>query len=123
MASNRIMKDPRSTGRRRARKELFDSYVQFKCVGCSRTSIEPPKDAPKHFDEIWPEENRVLTNSLQADHETKDMESNDISVLNWRCSSCHKIHDLLTEKGESTVTSSLWGDGAGTDSTPTIGIW
>lgn len=117
------MQDPRSTGRRRARKELFDNYVPFKCVDCGKTSKEPPKDAPKHFDEIWPEELRVLGNSLQADHETKDMESNDVSVLNWRCSSCHKIHDLQTEVGQSTVNTSIWGDDESTDSDPTIGIW
>ena len=123
MASNREMLDPRSTGRRRARKELFDNYVDFACIDCGKTSKEPPKDAPKHFDEIWPEENRVLNHSLQADHETKDMESNDISVINWRCASCHKLHDLQTEAGTSTVNTSVWGDEAATDSQPTMDIW
>ena len=95
--------DWRSTGRRKARKELFTNYVEFKCVDCGRTSIKPPMDAPSWFDEIWPEENRVLDYSLQADHESKDVTNNDINVLAWRCSPCHKKHDSQTGKGESTV--------------------
>lgn len=97
------IKDWRSTGRRKARKELFANYVEFKCIDCGRTSIDPPKDAPLWFDEIWPEENRVLAYSLQADHESKDLTNNDINELAWRCSSCHKTHDSKTEKGVSTV--------------------
>ena len=130
----RDMKDPRSTGRRRARKELYDNYVPFMCVGynkpdgstveCGKTSIIPPKDAPSHFEEIWPTENRVLTNSLQADHETKDVESNDIQHLNWRCSSCHKFQDSLTAAGEATKKNNqLWADDGEGDSEPAIGIW
>lgn len=95
--------DWRSTGRRKARKELFNSYVDFKCVDCNKTSLVPPKDRPPWFDEIWPEENRVLTYSLQADHETKDLTTNVVEFLAWRCSPCHKAHDKQTEKGESTV--------------------
>ncbi len=75
---------------------------------CGKTSIEPPKDAPRYFEEIWPEENRVLKNSLQADHESKDLEANDIQYVNWRCSSCHKLQDNETEKGEATVANSMW---------------
>jgi len=110
------MIDPRSTGRRRARKELYESYMPFKCAGytkdgitvaCGKTSVIPPKDAPSWFDEIWPEENRVLHHSLQADHESKDMEANDINSLNWRCASCHAIQDRQTEKGVSSVTMDL----------------
>lgn len=119
----REMKDPRSTGRRRARKELFNNYISYECVDCGVTSAEPPKDAPSHFTEIWPEANRTLKCSLQADHESKDMESNDISQLNWRCPSCHKKHDLLTGKGVSTVNTSIWADDEEADSEPTIGIW
>lgn len=106
------IKDWRSTGRRKARKELFNNYAEFKCVGyikdgkvipCGKTSKEPPKDAPPWFDEIWPEENRVLDYSLQADHESKDVMQNDINHLNWRCAPCHKMQDKQTEKGERTV--------------------
>jgi phage FluMu protein Com len=102
------IKDWRSTGRRKARKALFNAYVEFKCCDCGKTSIEPPKDAPPWFEEIWPEENRVLDYSLQADHESKDMQFNDVSELNWRCASCHKLHDSQTEKGTSTIQTSFW---------------
>lgn len=111
------IKDWRSTGRRKARKVLFESYRPFVCVGyilngtqyhCGKTTIEPPKDAPSWFDEIWPEENRVLS-QLQADHESKDVTSNDEEFLNWRCPSCHKKQDQQTEKGQATVTIDYWG--------------
>lgn len=95
--------DWRSTGRRKARRELYLNYVPFMCVDCGRTSKEPPKDAPTWFDEIWPEENRVLDYSLQADHESKDWTNNDVNFLNWRCAPCHKEHDKQTGIGESTV--------------------
>jgi len=62
----------------------------------------PPKDAPRHFAEIWPEEMREVS-QLQVDHEDKDYTNNELTNLNWRCPSCHKLHDLMTEKGESTV--------------------
>lgn len=108
------IKDWRSTGRRKARKELFANYVPFMCVGteehdCGKTSKKPPMDAPPWFEELWPEENRVLDYSLQADHETKDVTNNDINELAWRCAACHKEHDIKTEKGVSTkkTTSSI----------------
>ena len=113
----RSMVDVRSTGRRRARKELYEARIPFRCVGytidgvlttCGKTVKVPPKDAPEWFDEIWPEANRVLTNSLQADHESKDLEANDIQFLNWRCSSCHKLQDNETEKGVGTIDTDLW---------------
>lgn len=106
--------DWRSTGRRKARKELFVNYVSFECVGytkpdgtkvkCGKTTIKPPQDAPPWFDEIWPESNRVLTpQALQADHETKDVTQNSIQDLNWRCASCHKLQDSQTAKGVQTT--------------------
>lgn len=97
------IKDWRSTGRRKARSTLFKARIDYKCVDCGRTSIEPPKDAPSWFAEIWPEEQRVLAYSLQADHETKDYSANDLEQVNWRCQPCHKKHDAQTEKGESTI--------------------
>ena len=95
--------DWRSTGRRRARKELFDNYIPFRCVGCGKTSKVPPKDAPKHFDDIWPNENRILEYSLQANHKTKNYQDNDVSLLEWVCQPCHKERDNVTGKGESTI--------------------
>lgn len=97
--------DWRSTGRRKARRALYKAFVEYKCVGCGVTSKEPPKDAPKHFAEIWPENNRSLNYQLQADHETKDYTNNEVEFLNWRCEPCHKEHDKQTNKGESTRDS------------------
>lgn len=96
------IKDIRSTGRRRARLTLFRSRRDFKCVDCGKTTTRPPEDAPAWFDEIWPLEKREVT-QLQADHETKDLLDNDESLLEWRCPSCHKIHDSTTAVGESTI--------------------
>lgn len=93
--------DIRSTGRRRARKALFNAHEPYVCADCGLTVTEPPKDAPPWFDELWPEEGRVLS-MLQADHEDKDLSFNDESGLNWRCPSCHKKRDQQTGKGEST---------------------
>ena|SRR5882724_8703947 len=101
--------DWRSTGRRKARKELFVNYVDYKCTDCGRSTIEPPKDAPPWFEELWPEEKRVLTSQLEADHETKDLTVNDINDLNWRCKSCHKLRDMQTEKGISTKEEEDFG--------------
>lgn len=105
-------KDVRSTGRKRARAVLFNIRRPFFCVGyedpdgqhhpCGKTSQEPPKDAPSFFNEIWPEENRVLGYTLQADHENKNLLDDDPANLNWRCASCHKLSDQQTEKGVST---------------------
>lgn len=117
MASDDKIIDWRSTGRRKARRELFNNYVPFKCEGipedgivCGKTTTAPPKDAPPWFDEIWPEENRVLSpQSLQADHKTKDVTQNDVAVLAWRCASHHKIIDSRTSVGQSQITDPLRG--------------
>lgn len=110
MARDDKIIDWRSTGRRKARRALFNARIEFKCAGytsteghffeCGKTTTEPPKDAPKFFEEIWPEEFRVLSpQALQADHESKDLQINDVDELNWRCASCHKLQDKQTEKG------------------------
>lgn len=106
------IKDWRSTGRRKARRELYRNYVEYSCVGfkeesCGKTSKEAPKDAPSWFEEIWPETQRVLEYQLQADHEDKDVTNNDISNLNWRCAYHHKMSDKQTAKGVSTITIRL----------------
>lgn len=108
MKNEDMIQDWRSTGRRRARKVLFDSFTPFACVDCGRTSKSPPKDAPRHFDEIWPEELRELDYSLQADHLTKDLRNNSEEDVVWRCEPCHKKSDSKTEKGESTIDKGLW---------------
>lgn len=95
--------DWRSTGRRKARRELYANYVPYECTDCQISTTKPPMDAPKHFEEIWPEGNRTLESQLQADHEDKNVQNNDIRNLKWRCPSHHKLHDNLSEKGQSTV--------------------
>jgi hypothetical protein len=107
LVQTKPMQDPRSTGRRRARKVLYENYVPYVCVDCECTSGVRPKDAPEWFEEIWPirekmELGLVVWSTLQADHEDKDVTNNVIENVNWRCASCHKIHDSQTEKGVST---------------------
>jgi len=118
MARDETILDWRSTGRRKARRALFNARIEFSCVGytdaqgryhpCGKTTRVPPKDAPSFFDEIWPTEKRVLSpQSLQADHESKELQNNDVEDLNWRCSSCHKLADIQTAKGESRIENDL----------------
>lgn len=108
MAKDHNVKDWRSTGRRKARRALYKSWVDYVCSDCGVTSRTPPKDAPGHFADIWPiiqklTEGKVIDAQLQADHESKDLTNNDIGFLNWRCPSCHKKRDSQTDKGETTV--------------------
>lgn len=117
------IKDWRSTGRRKARKALYTSYVSYECSDCSKTSVEPPKDAPTWFEEIWPEHNRVLDYSLQADHETKDVQNNEVENLAWRCAGCHKKRDSQTEKGESTIQTNFWGNTPVEEDSPKGNFW
>jgi hypothetical protein len=102
------IKDWRSTGRRIGRRVLYENWVDYECVDCGVSPVIPPKDAPSHFEEIWPEGNRTTLSQLQVDHEDKDYTNNDFSNLNWRCPQCHKLHDMQTEKGVSTVKSTSW---------------
>jgi hypothetical protein len=90
----------RSTGRKRGRKTLFLERISFECDFCGRTSKKPPPDAPEWFDEIWPEERRVLDYSLQVNHISKDISDNDPANLEWLCADCHKWKDSQTAKGE-----------------------
>ena len=102
------IKDWRSTGRRKARRALYAGYVPYKCVHCGKTSKEPPKDAPHHFEEIWPEENRVLDYQLQADHESKDYENNELDYINWKCAPCHQKDDRAVPKDQPQRTVNYW---------------
>ena len=102
------IKDWRSTGRRKARRVLYNAYVPYKCVHCGKTTIEPPKDAPKHFDDIWPTEARVLIDQLQADHESKDYQNNELDYINWKCRKCHRADDRKTEKGVAQRSVNYW---------------
>ena len=108
------IKDWRSTGRRKARRELYANYVPYRCVGyllpggsrynCGKTTKEPPKDAPAWFSEIWPDNLRVLDVQLEADHESKDYRNNELDYINWKCKSCHRLDDNQTDKGVAQKT-------------------
>jgi len=110
--------DWRSTGRRKARRALYQARVSYECIGhrlpngsrkqCGKTSIEPPKDAPKYFDELWPEEHRVLKYQLQADHADKDYENNDLDNIDWKCQPCHKKDDSSTGVGVPQESRNYW---------------
>lgn len=102
------VQDWRSTGRKRGRRILYETRREFKCIGvpelgveCGKTVVEPPPDAPSWFEDIWPEEMRVLTSTLQVDHLSKDYTDNDPANLEWACASCHRLSDNLTEPGVS----------------------
>jgi hypothetical protein len=106
--------DWRSTGRRKARRELFGAYIDFKCEDCGVTNIEPPKDAPVWFDDIWPFTDRNLRNDLnpayglQADHISKDYTNNTVENVVWRCPKHHKQADVKTKKGEAQKKINYW---------------
>lgn len=100
--------DWRSTGRRKARRELYNNYVSYKCNYCGVTSKDPPKDAPGHFDEIWPRERRLLDYPLQANHKTKDFTINELPFIEWACQPCHKKADKQTAVGVSTIKRDLF---------------
>ena len=102
------IKDWRSTGRRKARRELYAAFVEYKCVHCGKTTKEPPKDAPRHFEDIWPEENRVLDYQLQADHESKDYTNNELDYINWKCAPCHQKDDRAVKPGEAQKSINYW---------------
>jgi len=105
----KLVVDWRSTGRKRLRKALFEEEVPYKCNQCGRTSVKPPPDAPPYFEDIWPEEKRVLAYSLQANHINKDITDNDPANGEWLCALCHKALDSMSAVGE--IDSSEYGYG------------
>ena len=109
MASDDKIIDWRSTGRRKARRTLYNQNMEFKCQDCNKTTKEPPKDAPKHFEDLWPLEKRVLNSrSLQADHVDKDVTNNAIENVTWRCASCHKLADMQSDVGISQTRDEIF---------------
>lgn len=102
---NKEPKDLRSTGRKRARKVIFETRRPWECRICKKSTINPPPDAPEWFDEMWPEGNRVLesTYSLQVQHINKQLMDVDPVNLEVLCASCHKLEDSQTSKGVSLI--------------------
>jgi hypothetical protein len=101
------IKDWRSTGRRRGRRVLYEAYESYECSNCHVTVKNPPKDAPDHFEEIWPEKFRVLDSQLQVQHMTKELQDNTEEFLKWMCPSCHKLEDNTTLKGEHSCSAGV----------------
>lgn len=106
------IKDPRSTGRKRARRTLFNTKRLYACQICGITSRLRPPEAPNNFEEFWPLESglseatllKTTTKSaLQANHINKNVLDNDPANLEWLCPPCHKKKDLTTSVGESVI--------------------
>lgn len=100
--TKRIPKDLRSTGRRRARKALFDSGITFECAHCGAVPQVMPKDFPRKNPPPLGRSSKTCTR-LEAQHKNKDMSDNDVGNLEFLCPSCHKNADKVTAKGVSTV--------------------
>lgn len=103
------MKDPRSTGRRRLRKALFDARIPFICNVCGHGPKQLPMDFPRSLMEEFefaPVGDRDKSR-LEANHINKDWWDNDESNGEWLCPSCHKKKDGQTEKGISVVDSDI----------------
>lgn len=91
--------DPRSTQRKRARKILFRSGIDYVCVDCKCSPERLPPDAPRHLRLALVGKRTV--SGLQANHINKVILDNDLVNLEWLCPSCHKKKDKQTKVGES----------------------
>lgn len=101
--------DPRSTGRKRARRVLLKEVEQgereFHCE-CNEESHD------WHGSPCgWvPNPNKPLgrDNNLDADHRNKNWLDNDPVNLTWLCRKCHRALDRSTGKGETRIEDE-WG--------------
>jgi hypothetical protein len=91
----KIPKDPRSTGRKRARTVLKRVGRPYKCAECG-----------------WSPKEQSRSDTLDANHKNKNILDNDPANLEWLCRSCHKKEDSQTAKGEMSEDSykALYGD-------------
>lgn len=116
--SDKIPKDPRSTGRKRGRAALEKQGRPYWCrstldggfktetiggkpAGCGRSPSEP--NAPGG---MYP---GMAT--LQVNHINKNVLDNDPFNLEWVCPACHKVIDTQTAVGVSTREGDEWGYG------------
>lgn len=105
MKSNDDVKDPRSTGRKRARKVLFETGRPFLCEHCGYIP-----DGVNEQGEIVDPQALTRSNNLDANHKNKNILDNDPSNLEWVCRDCHYKLDRATEKGVSGVEDDQYGD-------------
>lgn len=80
--------DPRSTGRKRARKVLFETERPFKCERCGSVP-----DGVSDAGEIIDVTKLDRSNNLDANHKNKDWLDNDPANLEWLCRVCHRKSD------------------------------
>jgi hypothetical protein len=97
--ARKVPVDPRSTQRKRARRLLFKSGRPYICERCGKSPKLLPPDAPKSLD-LAPVGKR-LVKQLEANHKSKNIMDNDLSNLQWLCSSCHKLTDNKVTKGKA----------------------
>lgn len=97
--------DARSTGRKRARKVLFESGRPFICAGCDWV---PEGVSPKG--EILDPVKLTRSNNLDANHINKNILDNDPANLEWLCRTCHREKDRATDKGVPPVEDDLYGE-------------
>lgn len=96
------LRDPRSTGRKRARAvlwKLFEEGIKpFRCNSCGST----PEGCS---DDGWTVDSSRLnrSNNLDANHINKNWLDNDPANLEWLCRVCHREKDRRTEKGVSAL--------------------
>lgn len=88
------VKDPRSTGRKRARKVLEQTERPYACE-CIRVEHDW-HGLPCG----WKPETQSRSQTLDANHKNKNILDNDPVNLEWLCRRCHKAIDSMTEKGE-----------------------
>lgn len=81
--------DPRSTGRKRARKVLENIGRPFECAHCKGTP-DPTKPIGR-------------SNNLDVNHINKNWLDNDPANLEYLCRTCHYKADRVTEKGVSKI--------------------
>lgn len=96
-------KDPRSTGRKRARRVLEREGFPYWCGSTREGEVEPGFCGRSPTVEDAPGGHYPGMETLQADHKNKNVLDNDPTNLRWACASCHKESDSRTEKGVSIV--------------------
>lgn len=99
--ANKEPLDPRSTGRKRARRVLLKLVEQ----GEREFQCECEGDCGTHSGLCgWtPKGELSRSNNLDADHRNKNWLDNDPSNLTWLCRKCHRALDRSTSKGESRI--------------------
>jgi hypothetical protein len=95
MRDDERIKDPRSTGRKRARallvKLVKEGEREYSCEDCGHIPTIPVEQSSRGGD------------ILDANHKNKNWLDNDPSNLEFLCRPCHYRKDRATEKGVSSI--------------------